>query len=189
MHGFAKRGLALAAAASGLVMGIGGAAYADATSSGDTSFDHGVGTGSVIGGAAEAPILLCGTDGSVVGFHNDIPGASCDAAHTVQVDGNTSSSGGVVAGNVIQAGAAVPGELCGNNVFVGGIKERIDGSTCTIGEDGPIATATGSAVHSGGVVSGNVINLAAAVPLELCGNNVGVVAVKDHIHGTTCNIS
>lgn len=189
MHGIAKRGLALAAAASGLVMGIGGAAYADATSIGGATNDHGIGAGQVVGGAAEAPILLCGTGAPVAATQNDIPGGMCAAAHTVQVGGNTSNSGGIVAGNVIQAGAAVPGEVCGTDALVGGADEQLDGTTCAIGANGPIASALGAASDDRGIASGNVVNLSAAVPLEVCGTNAAVVADDDHVHGTTCSIS
>ena len=189
MHGFAKRGPALAAVASGLVMGIASAASADATSSGDAALSPGIGSGSVIGGAAEIPALLCGTSAFGAALGNDVPGGLCSSAHTVQVAGSTDKSPGIVTGDVVQAGAAVPAEVCNTNALVGTIKDHIDGTSCTIGTDGPIASADGSAEHDGGIASGLVVYLAAAVPVEACGTTADVGGIKNKVHGTTCTIS
>jgi ChpA-C len=189
MHGFAKRGLALAAAASGLVMAVGGVANADTTSSGDATNSAGIGSGWVVGGAGEIPALVCGTDALGAAFKNDVPGGMCTEAHTSQVAGSTSNTGGIGAGNVVQAGAGTPAEACGTDVLAGGIKESIDGTSCTIGANGPVVSAVGSAEHDGGIASGEVVNAAPVIPVEVCGTVGEVVAVKDKIHGTTCTIS
>jgi hypothetical protein len=189
MHGFAKRGLALAAVASGLVMGVASVASADATSSGDATTSAGIGSGSVIGAAGEVPAIVCGTDALGAAFKNDVPGALCAESHSAQVAGSTSNDGGIVTGDVVQAGAAIPAEVCTTNVPVGAIKEAIDGTSCTIGTNGPVVSAVGSSEHNGGIGSGLVVNAAPAIPAEVCGTVAELVAVKDHIHGTTCTIS
>lgn len=189
MHGFAKRGLALAAAASGLVMGVGGVAFADANASGDATNSHGIGTGTVVGTAAEVPVLLCGTAAPVAGFANELQGATCAAAHTAAVAGESSHNGGILAGNVADVAAAVPGEVCGTNAIVGGVQETADSTTCTIGAEGPLVSSIASTEHDGGIVSGNAVNVGATVPLALCGNTIGLLGVQDHVHGTTCSIS
>ena len=189
MHGFAKRGLALAAAASGLVMAVGGVASADTTSSGDATNSAGAGSGWTVGAAGEVPVLFCGTDALGAAFTNDVPGGMCTESHTAQVAGSTSNTGGIVAGDVVQAAAGVPAEVCTTNALVGGIKEQIEGSNCTIGANGPVASAVGSAEHDGGIASGEVVNAAPVIPVEVCGTVAELVAVKDKIHGTTCAIS
>jgi ChpA-C len=189
MHGFAKRGLALAAAASGLVIGIAGTAAADVTSSGDATNSAGIGSGWVVGGAGEIPALVCGTGALGAAVTNDIPGGLCADGHAGQVAGSTSNSGGIVAGDVVQAAAAIPAEVCTTNALVGGIKETIDGTSCSIGANGPVVSAVGSAEHDGGIASGLVVNAAPAIPAEVCGTVAELVATRNHIHGTTCTIS
>ncbi|HEV2637038.1 MAG TPA: chaplin family protein [Actinocrinis sp.] len=189
MHGFAKRGLALAAAASGLVIGVGGAAYADATVSGDASNSHGTVSGTVVGAAGEVPVLLCGTGVNGGSFTNEFMGTDCTAAHTAEVAGYATHNGGTVSGNVANVALGVPAEVCGTNADVAGTEELADSTTCSFGTAGPLASAVGTSEYSGGTISGNVVNLGATVPVELCGTNVGISAVHDHLHGTTCSIS
>ncbi|MFE0253557.1 chaplin [Streptomyces sp. NPDC059010] len=46
--------------------------------------------------------------------------------------------------------------------------------------------AQGAAVHSPGVVSGNVIQVPVAVPVNVCGNTISVVGVLNPAFGNTC---
>ena len=131
MHGIAKRGLALVAATSGLVLGTATFAAADATTTADTSH-----------------------------------------------------SGGAVAGWAVQAPVNVPVKLCGVNVQAVAIKEMPKGTTCHTGHLGAVAQA--DADHSGGIVSGDVVQAAANAPILFCGWNVDAVALKDHYEGSTC---
>ncbi|MDQ1020804.1 chaplin ChpH [Streptomyces afghaniensis] len=46
--------------------------------------------------------------------------------------------------------------------------------------------AQGSAVHSPGVVSGNVIQAPVHVPVNVCGNTVSVIGLLNPAFGNTC---
>ena len=46
--------------------------------------------------------------------------------------------------------------------------------------------AQGAAVNSPGVVSGNVIQVPVAVPVNVCGNTISVVGVLNPAFGNTC---
>ncbi|MEV5243591.1 chaplin [Streptomyces cinnamoneus] len=46
--------------------------------------------------------------------------------------------------------------------------------------------AQGAAVNSPGVVSGNVIQVPVAVPVNVCGNTINVVGLLNPTFGNTC---
>jgi small secreted domain DUF320 len=48
------------------------------------------------------------------------------------------------------------------------------------------AGAQGAAVHSPGVVSGNVIQVPVHVPVNVCGNTVSVIGLLNPAFGNTC---
>ncbi|WP_275465369.1 chaplin [Streptomyces noursei] len=46
--------------------------------------------------------------------------------------------------------------------------------------------AQGAAVHSPGVVSGNVIQAPVHIPLNVCGNTISVIGLLNPSFGNTC---
>ncbi|MGW0935774.1 chaplin [Streptomyces sp. NPDC002666] len=46
--------------------------------------------------------------------------------------------------------------------------------------------AEGAAVHSPGVLSGNVVQVPVHVPVNVCGNTVNVIALLNPTFGNTC---
>jgi hypothetical protein len=48
------------------------------------------------------------------------------------------------------------------------------------------AGAEGAAVHSPGVLSGNVVQVPVHVPVNVCGNTVNVIALLNPAFGNTC---
>ncbi|MFD3736214.1 chaplin ChpH [Streptomyces sp. NPDC058632] len=48
------------------------------------------------------------------------------------------------------------------------------------------AGAQGAAVHSPGVVSGNVVQVPVHVPVNACGNTVSVIGLLNPTFGNTC---
>ncbi|MCK1797965.1 chaplin [Streptomyces sp. XM4193] len=46
--------------------------------------------------------------------------------------------------------------------------------------------AQGAAVHSPGVVSGNVIQVPVHVPVNVCGNSISVIGLLNPAFGNTC---
>jgi hypothetical protein len=48
------------------------------------------------------------------------------------------------------------------------------------------AGAQGAAVHSPGVLSGNVVQVPVHVPVNVCGNTVSVIGVLNPAFGNTC---
>jgi hypothetical protein len=48
------------------------------------------------------------------------------------------------------------------------------------------AGAQGAAVHSPGVVSGNVVQVPVHVPVNVCGNTISVIGLLNPAFGNTC---
>ncbi|WP_329341023.1 chaplin ChpH [Streptomyces sp. NBC_00663] len=48
------------------------------------------------------------------------------------------------------------------------------------------AGAQGAAVHSPGVLSGNVVQVPVHVPVNVCGNTISVIGVLNPAFGNTC---
>jgi hypothetical protein len=48
------------------------------------------------------------------------------------------------------------------------------------------AGAQGAAVHSPGVLSGNVVQVPVHVPVNVCGNTVNVIGLLNPAFGNTC---
>lgn len=192
MHGFAKRGLALAAATSGLVLGTAGIAAADATATGEASHSGGIASGNVANAPVAIPVNFCGNQVLVVALKNVDEGSMCTigAGQGATATGSADKSGGIGSGNVVDGALAVPVNACGNQAGLGVVKALDKPQTCTIGTNGgaPGAVATGASDKSGGIIAGNVINLAAAVPVNVCGNQVEAVAFKDTLDSQTCSI-
>jgi hypothetical protein len=133
MNGFAKRGLALIAAASGLVLGSAAVAAADAS-----------------------------------------------------VSGHSARSGGIGSGNVIDAPVSVPVNFCGDQATLATVQDVDRESLCEIGDGG--ARVDASTDRSGGILSGNEVAIPIDIPVNICGDQVGVLSALDRVGGTACAI-
>jgi len=188
MHGIAKRGLALVAATSGLVLGTATFAAADATTTADTSHSGGAVAGWAVQAPVNVPVKLCGVNVQAVAIKEMPKGTTCHTGHLGAVaQADADHSGGLVSGNVVQAAANAPILFCGWNVDAVALKDHYEGSTCTADTDGPGASATATADHSGGIGSGNVVQAVVNAPIDFCGNNVTAVTVKNVYEGSTCS--
>ncbi len=192
MHGFAKRGLALAAATSGLVLGTAGIAAADATATGESTHSGGAVSGNVANVPVAVPVNFCGNQALVIALKNVDEGSMCTigSGEGTLAQGSSEHSGGLGSGNVANAAVAVPVNACGNQIGAIVAKAKVKPQTCTIGTNGdaPGASATGASEHSGGILSGNVANAAVSVPVNLCGNQVEGIAFRDTLDSQTCSI-
>ncbi|WP_406727483.1 chaplin [Streptomyces sp. GD-15H] len=106
-------------------------------------------------------------------------------------EGVTKGSHGVASGNLVQVPVHAPVNVCGNNVdVVGAFNEASDNdcrNTSRGGHDGGGAYAEGAAKGSHGVLSGNLVQVPLDVPVNVCGNNVGLVGLFNSTHGNDCS--
>ncbi|WP_371236303.1 chaplin family protein [Streptomyces pimonensis] len=123
--------------------------------------------------------------------------------------GTAEGSPGVLSGNNVQAPVHAPVNACGNGVHVVGAFNETADNTCVNGShdraeksadgshgetshggsshgDSGGAHATGTAEGSPGVLSGNNVQVPVHLPVNACGNNVGVISLLNGVHGNTC---
>jgi hypothetical protein len=134
MHGYAKRGLALVAAASGLILGSAAAASADASVNGHADRSGGVVAGNVVSAPVDVPVNFCGNQAVAAALRTTDVWPTCAVGSAdATVDAGTYKSGGVLSGNVVSAPVNVPVNVCGNQVAVLALLNWVGGATCTIG--------------------------------------------------------
>jgi hypothetical protein len=102
---------------------------------------------------------------------------STDASHP-------RSSGGALSGNTIQIPADTGIDLCGDNVEAAALRDTAIGGACATWSD---LEASSTTSHSGGVASGNDVQVPVDVPILACGSIVGGVLVEDAFGGTDCS--
>ncbi|MCW6007093.1 chaplin [Micromonospora sp. CPCC 205371] len=157
----------------------------------------------------QVPVNICGNGVGVVGVGVGLSGACFNgAAHDIDDDrksrkGKESSrtedalqfsgdNDGVLNGNQIYVPIQVPINICGNGVGVVGVGLGVSGA-CFNGAAHDIEESErteGLAQISGdndGVLNGNQIAVPIQVPINVCGNGVGVVGVGVGISGACVN--
>lgn len=101
-------------------------------------------------------------------------------------NGAAANSPGLLSGNLIQIPVNAPVNVCGNSISVIGILDTAAGNSCAnSGSDG--ATANGSASHSPGVGSGNLIQIPVNAPVNVCGNSASGVGIGDSAVDNSCS--
>lgn len=155
-------------------------AAGDASGGSTAGADDAVASGNDVDLAAVVPVQVCGVGVGVLGD----AAASCGAASS---EGSTQGSAGgggdggtaptgddaVASGNDVDLGAALPVQVCGVSVgLLGDAAASCDEASTSAG------TGTGSSSPAGGddaLLSGNVVDLGAVAPVQVCGVGAGVL--------------
>lgn len=102
-------------------------------------------------------------------------------------DGTEAGSPGAVSGNGIQLPVAVPVNVCGNSVDVGGLLNPAFGNTCANKDDSGHGSGGASAGQttedSPGVISGNGVQLPVDLPVNISGNTANIVGIDNPVFG------
>ena len=136
--------------------------------------------------------------GGGLGFaHADTSGAS--AGGNGGANGGTSNSPGILSGNSIQVPVDIPINVCGVTANVLGLLNPAAGNQCsnsggaTAGTSSTGthasggATAKGGASDSPGILSGNNVQVPIHAPVNVCGDGVNVVGLKNAAVDNTCS--
>ncbi|TDD79036.1 chaplin [Actinomadura darangshiensis] len=137
-----------------------------------TSGAHGIASGNQVNAPISLPVNVCGNAVGVLGEAE----AGCEGGAKVSgggADGQvTDGTGGVLAGNQVNAPISIPVNVCGNAVAIAG--DAVGGC-----EGGSLVKAgghTGSGQETSGIFgvgAGNQANAPISVPVDLCGNAIG----------------
>lgn len=121
-------------------------------------------------------------------------GLGMASAHAdTTASGETSHSPGIGSGNLIQLPVNAPINVCGNQLDVIGILDSVTGNSCSNGGGSAAGgssggtSASGSAKHSPGIGSGNLVQIPINAPINVCGNQVDVIGVGNTDHGNSCS--
>ncbi|MER6159424.1 chaplin family protein [Streptomyces sp. NPDC001868] len=137
------------------------------------------------------------------GYGNEGHGSSGSSGSShggSQAHGHASDSPGVASGNHVQVPVHVPVNVCGNSVNVIGIGNPATDNDCYNGGGGGYdngghgssnggSQADGHTGGSPGVASGNHVQVPVDVPVNVCGNNIGVVGIGNGVTGNDCGNS
>ncbi|MGP3925711.1 chaplin [Streptomyces sp. 8N616] len=107
------------------------------------------------------------------------------------------NSPGIGSGNTVQVPVHVPVNLCGNTVNAVGLFNPANGNSCANVSGGghesggnDDSSARAGSGNSGGVVSGNIVQVPIDVPINACGNSVNEIGVGNATIGNKCaNVS
>lgn len=188
MHGFVRKGLLLSAATGTLVMGYAGTAAAQGDSAvtrGAAADSPGAVSGNVAQVPADVPIQVCGDSAAAAAAMTDSDDDHCRTSDTTaEAEGFAADSPGAVSGNVASVAANVPVQACG--IAAGAVAADTTAQDDACVDDGTHAVAKGFAADSPGLASGNVLQLAADVPVQACGDSVGVLAFGTRSEDDKC---
>ncbi|GAB3440189.1 hypothetical protein GCM10027570_05470 [Streptomonospora sediminis] len=175
-----------------LTAGLVGASPAMAFAGPETSGSGGVASGNQINVPADIKAELCGNAVSVLG----ISSADCTRVSKVLYAASdagkdspqTDGSGGVASGNQINIPVDAALDLCGNSAAVGGVAKA---DCTTVVKKLAEKTEGGEAPQtdgSGGVASGNQINIPVDIALDVCGNSISVLGASKAECTTVVNV-
>ncbi|MFW5415582.1 chaplin [Nocardiopsis sp. CNT-189] len=189
-----KRFFTTPAALALLTAGLVGASWQAAWADPQTDGSGGVASGNQISVPVDVEADLCGNSLAVLGISK----AQCTEVSKVLYASSdegkesapaTDGSGGVASGNQIDMPLDAALDICGNSAAVGGVSE----SDCTkvvkkLAEESGDGGSSPSTGGSGGVASGNQINLPVDTAVNICGNSVAVLGASKAECTTIINI-
>jgi LPXTG-motif cell wall-anchored protein len=168
--------------------GPGASAKANTRSSG------GIASGNNIQIPINIGIDLCGNNVKAASVKDVAGGGNCGTQSGSSASSTTSHSGGIGSGNNVQAPVNVPVLACDNTVGGVLVKDALGSADCTAGGSGPSsapggsggASSTAQTDHSGGILSGNIVQAPVNVPVNACGNQVNAVSLQNTESGADC---
>ncbi|WP_236655483.1 chaplin [Streptacidiphilus carbonis] len=116
-------------------------------------------------------------------------GAGLASADT-GASGASAQAPGLLSGALAQAPAADAANPCGSTLNTVGLLNPVLGTLCATPHQGSAdrsgATAAGTAHHSPGAASGDVVQLPLQAPVNACGNTVNALALLNPSAGNDC---
>ncbi|MUL42459.1 DUF320 domain-containing protein [Streptomonospora sp. PA3] len=174
-----------------LAAGLVGAAPASALAGPETDGSGGIASGNQINVPADVKAELCGNALAVLGISqadctrvSEVLYSASEGGESPQTDG----SGGIASGNQINIPVDAALDICGNSAAVGGVSK----ASCTTvvkkladeSEGGESPQTDGS----GGIASGNQINIPVDIALDVCGNSIAVLGASKAECKTVINV-
>jgi hypothetical protein len=180
-----------------------GATGAGSSATSTVKHSAGILSGNTVQIPIDLGLNLCSNQADAVAAANNVAGSTCGGSLAPggsksgsSATATVSHSGGILSGNTVQAPVNIPLNVCGNQAVAVGLKNTDKGGTCGdsagAGPNGAAGTGGGSSAtavtdHSGGILSGNIIQAPVNVPVNACGNQANVIAAKNKVSGSECS--
>ena len=176
----------------------GAAASGGASANGSASDSPGILSGNSIQAPVHIPVNVCGDTVNVVGalnpaVHNHCAnhgGSTSGSGGGASASGSASGSPGIGSGNNVQIPIDVPVNACGDTVNVIGALNPAKHNHCDNhggSGSGGGSSANGSATGSPGILSGNNVQVPIDVPVNVCGDTVNVIGLKNVAKDNSCS--
>ncbi|GAA1091806.1 chaplin family protein [Nocardiopsis composta] len=189
-----KRFFTTPAALALLTAGLVGASWSAAWADPQTDGSGGAASGNQVNVPVDVEADLCGDSLAVLGISKAQCTEVAKVLYASSDEGGdapaTDGSGGVASGNQINLPLDAALDICGNSAAIGGVSE----ADCTevvkklAEESGDSAGSSPSTDGSGGVASGNQINIPVDTAVNICGNSVAVLGASKAECTTIINI-
>ena len=173
-----------------------GSAGPGAAATSNTKSSGGIVSGNNIQIPINIGIDLCGNNVKAGSVSDTAGGGNCSMKSGSNASSTTSHSGGIGSGNDVQAPVNVPILACDNTVGAVVVKDTLGSADCSAGDSGSSsgpasggASSTAKTDHSGGILSGNIVQAPVNVPINACGNEVNAVTMKSTEGGADCTNS
>ena len=164
-----------------------------ASDTADTRSSGGALSGNTIEIPVDIGIDLCGNDVKGAAVQDVAGGGLCGTRSGSSASSTTSRSGGIASGNNVQLPVNAPILACGNTAGAVLVGDALGGADCSAGGSGSPsgpgpggASSTAQTDHSGGILSGNIVQAPVNVPVDACGNDVNAGVVQSTESGSDC---
>ena len=194
MHDVAKRGLALAVAAGGLLVNGAAPAVSAVGHHPEHPGTAGAGEGRAEAGPGSRVAIPVGTSAAEQqAAHGD---AILATVHQSPVPPSpppppppSASSGSLLTDNTVEVPIHAPFNICGVVAAVLGSGHGAVGDSCVNGPDvagGPRAAVSSHTASGGGLLSDNVVQVPVVVPFNICGDTANVAASNNAVQDILC---
>ncbi len=173
MNTWVRRTARVGILSAGFLLAGATAAHADTTAT--STGNNGTLSGNQISAPVDVPVDVCGNGIGVLGV--GVPGAG-HCATGADEESATLASGnndGTLSGNQVSVPVHVPVNVCDNGIGVLGV--GLGGSShCATGAADE-ESATLASGNNDGTLSGNQVSVPVHVPVQVCGNGIGVLGL------------
>ena len=160
-----------------------------AAASSNTNSSGGLVSGNNIQIPVNIGLDLCGDDVRAGAVRDTAGGGHCSSQSGAGATATTSHSGGIGSGNSVQVPVNVPILACDNTVAGAAAHNTLGGANCGSPSGSGGAAASQTTDHSGGILSGNIVQAPVNVPINACGNTVNAAVVSNTESGASCTNS
>ncbi|MEV0840105.1 chaplin family protein [Actinocatenispora sera] len=170
---------------------LAGASMAHASNAVSAGND-GIGNGTQVVAPVQVPANVAGNGVGVAGVGLGVNGSSTSVADRAESTNLVSADNkGIVNGTQANVPVQVPANVAGNGVGVAGVGIGVNGSSTAVAHRAESAQESTDMVSAGnmGIGNGTQVNVPIQVPLNVCGNGVGVLGAGIGVSGDCTSVA